>query len=61
MIALEIPLLMRGLWLDHINCFFLGACLSKVSVQIVENASSSFSFRNCFCTLSSCLNESKKV
>ena len=40
---------------------FLGACLSKTSVQIVENASSPFSFRNCPCTLSYCFNESKEV
>ena len=46
MIVLEISLLMTGLWLHHIDRFFLGACLSKNSVQIVENASSSFSFKN---------------
>ena len=40
---------------------FLGACLSEILVQIIENAFSSFSFRNCPCMLSSCLNESKKV
>ena len=41
---------------------FLGACLSKVSVQIFENVSSAFPLRNWHhCTLSSCLNESKKV
>ena len=61
MIASEISLLMKGLWLYCIYRFFLGACLSKISAQIVENASSPFSFRNCPCTLSSCLNKSKKV
>ena len=61
MIALEISLLMKGSWLYHIYCFFLGACLSKMSVQIVENASSPFPFRNSPCTLSSCFNESKKI
>ena len=35
---------------------FLGACLSKISVPIVENASSPFPFRNCPYTLSSWLN-----
>ena len=59
MITLEISFLLKGLWLYRIYCFFLGACLSKISVQIVENASSPF--RNCPCTLSSCFNESKKV
>ena len=33
--------------------FFSGACLSKISVQIVENASSLFSSRNCPCILKS--------
>ena len=50
MIALEMSLLMRGLWLERIYCFFFEACLSKISVQIIENASSPFSFRNCPCT-----------
>ena len=36
MMALEISLLMKGLWLYHIYRFFF---LSKISVQIVENAS----------------------
>ena len=58
-VALEISLLMKSLWLYCIYRFFLGACLSKISVQIVENAYSLFSFRNC--TLNSCVNESKKV
>ena len=40
---------------------FSGACLSKTSVQIVEKASSPFSFRNCSYALSSCFNVSKKV
>ena len=40
---------------------FLGACLSKISVQIVENASDPFSFTKFPCILRSCLNESKKV
>ena len=61
MIALEISLLMKGLWLYCIYRFFLGTCLSKISVQIVEKASSPFSFRNCPCTRSSCFNESKKI
>ena len=61
MIALEISLLMKVLWLDRIYRFFLGACLSKGSAQIVKNAPSTFSFRNCLCTLSSCLNHSRKV
>ena len=39
----------------------LGACLLKTSVQIVENASNPFSFKNIPCILSSYLNESKKV
>ena len=47
MLALEISLLMKGLWLYRIYQFFLGAYLSNISVQIVENASSTFSFRNC--------------
>ena len=42
MIALEILLIMEGLWLDRIYHFFLRACLSKISVQIVENVSSPF-------------------
>ena len=53
MIASEISLLMKGLWLYRIYRFFLGACISKISVQIIENASSPFSFRKCPCTLSS--------
>ena len=40
---------------------FLGACLLKTSVQIVENASNYFSFRELGYILSSCPNESKKV
>ena len=47
---------MKGLWLDRIALFRI-----KTSVQIVENASSPFSFRNCPCTLSYCFNESKEV
>ena len=39
----------------------LGACLLKTSVQIVENASNPFSFKNIPFILSSYLNESKKV
>ena len=62
-IALEMSLLMKGLFskenLPYIA--FLGACLSKISVQIVENTSSAFSFRNCPCTLSSCLDDSMKA
>ena len=44
MIALEISLLMKGygLWLDCIYRFFSRACLSKISGQIVENASNFF-------------------
>ena len=42
MIALKISLLMKGLWLYRIYRFLLGACLSKISVQIVENAPSLF-------------------
>ena len=44
MIALEISLLMKGygLWLDCIYHFFSRACLSKISGQIVENASNFF-------------------
>ena len=38
LVALEISLLINGLWLDRISHFFL-ACLWKISVQIVENAS----------------------
>ena len=38
---------------------FLGACLSKICVVIVENACSSFLFRNC--NFGSYLNESKKL
>ena len=60
MIALEISLLMKGLWLDYI-LLFLGEWLSKISVLVVENASNPFSFRNCRCVLSLCLNESQKV
>ena len=60
MITLESSLLTKGLWLDHIYRFFLGAWLSKISVQIVENASNPFSYGNCPCTLSSCLNEPQK-
>ena len=51
MIALEISLLMKGLWLDRIYRFFLRICLSKIYLQIVENASSFFSIRNCPCRL----------
>ena len=40
---------------------FLEACLSKIYVQIVENASSPLSFRDCLCTLTSCFNVFKKV
>ena len=38
MIALEISLLMKRIWLDCICGFFLGSCLSKTSEQIVGNA-----------------------
>ena len=60
MIALQISVLTKGLWLYRIYGFFLGACLSKISAQIVENASSPFSFRNCPCILSSCLKSLRK-
>ena len=53
MIVLVISLTLKGLWLYCIYRFFLGACLSKISVQMIENASSP-------CTLSSCLNELRK-
>ena len=42
MIGLEISLLTTSLWLYRLYYFFLGAYLSKISVQIVENASSPF-------------------
>ena len=53
MIALEISLLIKGygLWSDCIYSFFSRACLSKISGQIVEDASNSFSFRSCPFTL----------
>ena len=41
MIALETSLLMKGLWFDSIFRFFT-TMLIKLSVQIVENASSPF-------------------
>ena len=47
MIALEISLLMKGLWLDRIYRF-LGTCLSKNSAQLDENASSPFSLETVF-------------
>ena len=58
MIALEISLVLKDL--SYI-LLFLQVCLSKMSAQLVENASRPFSLRICPCTLSSCLNESKKV
>ena len=47
---------MKGLWLDRIAVF-----RSMLIKNLVENASSPFSFRNCPCTLSYCFNESKEV
>ena len=61
MIALEMSLLMKNLCLDRICHFILGACLSRTSVQIIGNASNSFSFRNLPCISSSSLHDSKKV
>ena len=51
MIALEISLLMKDLQLDRIYCV-LETFLSKHFVQIFENVSSLFSFRNCPLSLS---------
>ena len=50
MIALEISLLMKDLQLDRIYCV-LEIFLSKIFVQIFENVSSLFSFRNCHLSL----------
>ena len=61
MIALEILIINEMFMVRSYISLFLGAYLSKISVQIVKNASSPFLFRNCLCILSSCFNESKKV
>ena len=45
MIVLEMSLFMKGLWLDRMYSFFRSIFI-KNSVQVVENASNPFSFRD---------------